>query len=139
MAHFEEELVAYLNGVTAVTNLIGTSNIMPWPLDQNPTLPALTYFRVAADRVRSLSGNSGLAAADFQIDAWGRTRLETWNVAEAVREALDGYKGDMGTLEVGNIMVTNESDMFEEEDEVFRRMLTIEVWYCENQVNNIQP
>lgn len=135
----ETDLVAYLNGQSAITNLV-EDRIMPWPQDQNPTFPLLTYFRVTGSVVNSLtSGSSGLIFTELQFDCWSRRRIETWDLADAVKSVLLGFKGTMGSTPVGPILFRDERDFYEDEDEVVRRMLRLAIWYCEAPIENIQP
>lgn len=135
----ETDLVAYLNGVSEITALVD-GRIMPWPQDQNPEFPLLTYFRVTGSIVSSLtSGSSGLLHTEMQFDCWSRRRIETWDLAEALKEALLGFSGTMGSTVVGPILFRDERDFYEEEDEVARRMMRLGIWYCEDPINNIQP
>ena len=134
----EEDLVAYLKTVTAITDLVG-DRIMPWPMNQNPTFPLLTYFRVTGAVVNSLvSGSSGLLYTEMQWDCWSKRRLETWALADELKKALLGFKGTMGTTPVGPILFEDERDFYQDEDEVVRRMLRLGIWYCEDAINNIQ-
>jgi len=135
----ETDMVAYLNSKTEITDLVG-DRIMPWPQDQNPLFPLLTYFRVTGSVVNSLtSGSSGLLFTEFQFDCWSKRRIETWDLAEALKGVLLGFKGTMGTTPVGPVLFEDERDMYEGEDEVARRMLRLGFWYCEDPINNIQP
>ena len=142
----ETDFVAYLKGVTGVANLVG-ERIYPWGANQNPGsiddssgFPYITYFRVTTEKVSSLDkGASGLDFAQFQFDAWSRRRLECWAVADELEKALCGFKGTMGSTEVGGFVFRDRMDLYEEEDEVHRTMLKFNVAFCTDVIDNIQP
>ena len=137
----ETDLVAYLKSLPAITGILGSSSsISPWPVEQNPVFPYLTYFRVSNKTVNSMtSGSSGLVRTVLQFDCWARRRIETWDLADELRKALLGFKGVMGSTTIQNVVEVQMMDWYEEEDQVARRTLRLGIWYCEDIISNIQP
>ena len=103
----EQGLVTFLE---AFSPAIAGGRIHPLVLPQNTTLPAVTYQRISGPRVRSLSGPGGKARARIQIDVWDSTYLSAKDVATQIRQALDGYKGLMGTVQVDNVSLATDWD-----------------------------
>ena len=64
------------------------------------TLPALTYQRIDTPRVHShdTSGATGTAHPRIQFDCWAASYANAKGLADALRGALNGYKGTMGSV-----------------------------------------
>lgn len=106
--------------------------IYPLRLPQLGTLPALTYQRISTVRARSQTGPSGLATVVFQIDCWAHTFDECRVLAAAVRQALDGFRGQLGGLvPCGSASIESELDLYEPEADLYRTTLQVEVWHEE--------
>jgi len=65
--------------------------------DQRDTIPYITINRLSGSRFHNATAASGMAIPTFQIDCWGATPILAIAVADAVREAIDGFKGTMGS------------------------------------------
>lgn len=103
----EEGLVTFLE---AFSPAIAEGRIHPLVLPQNTDLPAVTFQRISGPRVRSLSGPGGKARPRIQLDAWANTYTEAQALATQLRQALDGYKGLMGTVQVDNVSLATDWD-----------------------------
>ncbi len=125
----EEALYSHLAADAGVSALVG-DRIYPTLAPQEAELPYLVYQRVSGPRVRSHGGPSGLAHPRFQITGAAETYPSLRAVMNAVRAALDGFKGTMGGtggVEVGGAFVENELDS----EETFVSRLDIVLWHRE--------
>lgn len=132
----EEGLHAKLLAVGAVTALIGTGDaarLYPLVLPQQGELlfPALTYQRISAPRDSTHDGPEGLVRARVQIDAWARTFAEAKRLADAVRLALDGFKGHAGDVVVDRMYLDGDRDFFEGDAQLYRVTQDWFVWHRE--------
>lgn len=123
-------LVALLEGDFHVAGLIG-DRIYPQVLPQDPTLPAVTYRRISAIRVRSQDGPSGVARPRYQLDAWSRSYAEADAVAAAVRTRLDGYRGDIGGETIQGAFADVDRDLYDEALRLHGRSADYLVWHEE--------
>lgn len=109
------DLVTFLENDAGISALIGT-RIYPQILPQDPTFPAITYSQTSGVRDRVIrEGPSGRARPRITINCWGERYSQARALADAVRIALDGYRGIMGSTDVGGVRLDNEFDLFEEE------------------------
>lgn len=115
----EAGLHAYLTADPAVAALVVT-RVTPSIVPQNSVFPAISYFRVTGQRVRSLDGPAGRGKPLMQIDLWAESYAETKALADAVRRALDGYAGPMGAVQVDAVSLNNEQDVYEDAPELYR-------------------
>lgn len=120
-------LYAYLSTVGAVTALVGSTGadeprIRPMrTLKQNETLPALAIYRVAARRWPTFGSETyGHVGAIVQIDAYAETVADALALADAVREALEGWSGGSVAPRIRGTLLNTEQDWYEEESETFR-------------------
>lgn len=108
------DLAQFLILDPGVSAIVG-SRCYPQTLPQAPVFPALSYIQIDAVRVRELEGPAGKARRRIQIDSWAKTNIERWELADAVRSALDGFSGMMGSTEIGSVNMQDERAFFDEE------------------------
>src|SRR6056297_610982 len=71
-----------------------STRIRPDALDQNETLPAITYWRVSGTSINEINGSvSGLARARVTIECYATQRNEANQIAEYVRLAMVNARG----------------------------------------------
>ena len=122
-----EALRAFILADATVAALIGT-RMYALILPQNPTMPALTYTIFGAGGILSHDGPSGLENPTVQIDAWGTTYSDAFELAEAVRVRLNGYSGLLDTVHAQGIFLVRKRDSYENESELYRRSTDFELW-----------
>lgn len=131
--YIEQGLFTFLTGQAAIATMVGT-RIYPVRLKKEPTtgrvaLPAITYTRIDATRIRSHSGPSNLVAAMFEVNTWANGYDEARGLGDLVVEALDCYKGMMGFTEVGAAFVDSDPEFFDADLEAYRVAVTTTIWY----------
>ena len=90
-------LRGYLLADTGVAALVGT-RIYPRVLPQGVRDPAIVYNRVSMLGDHHMLGASGLVEVRMQIDAWADTADDAYDLAVAVKERIDGYRGEMQSV-----------------------------------------
>ena len=100
----EYALVAWLNSKTYLTALVG-ARIEPAPLPDPPTLPAVAYQRIGTVRAEDVQGFTGLESVRMRFTSWGALPEDAGDVAEALRNALDGLVGKTLTWSGGSFYV----------------------------------
>lgn len=98
-------------GSTTLTALVGT-RVYRKRLPQNPTLPALTYWKVSGVRLYDLDGPTGESDPRVQVSCWSQTSAQAEDVAEAVRGTLADWSWD-GTVQ--SCRFVNETDLYDDE------------------------
>lgn len=68
-----------------------SSRIYPLLVPQGKELPALTYQVIDSTSPQQFSGSTNLDNPRIQINSWARTLTEATQVAQQVRDALDGH------------------------------------------------
>lgn len=106
----EKALCTILNGAQAVTDIIGTS-IYPLVMSADVVLPAIVYQQISGQRDQVMAGPSGLASPRFQITCWADTYKKADELADAVRQTLDGYSGIVESVVIQAIHLLDEADM----------------------------
>lgn len=116
---FEEGLVAHLTATAAVTAFVGTApaRIHPNRLPQNIGYPAISYQKITRTHLQTHDGLSGLARPRIQINCWAEGNTQAQNLADAVRYALEGFRGNMGTVSVMGGFAENATDRYDDEAE----------------------
>jgi hypothetical protein len=100
MPSVEANLITYLKTKPAVTGLVGTGDDARIYLEfakQGVALPYIVIELISGQSFETLSSISGIARSRVQIDCYGSTKSEAYNLAEAVRLApLQMYRGTFG-------------------------------------------
>ena len=127
----QEALVSYIE---ANVSEVGTG--YPLFVPQDADLPAWAYQRINPSREQmSHAGATGLVTDRFQITVQGSedSGVSAYGVtiaaAEALRAALDGYQGLMGTLNVDGCFVRSIDDDWALSRELPVARLEISVMY----------
>lgn len=134
MVDFQAGLYAWLSSQGALTAHLGT-RMYPVLAPATAGLPFLTYQRIDEDQEAHLTGRSGLSHALYQFDIWGATSQQAYTVCLAVQNAMEMYRGVMGTVPVRQCSIRSILDGLEPPTEgqtlgIFRHTITAEVWFA---------
>jgi len=81
------------------------------PVRETQTLlPTITYHRISTPHVHDIAGAAGVATMRLQISVWASTYGKVEEASTALRLALDGYTGTMGSSNIFSILLDNEAD-----------------------------
>lgn len=133
----EASLFSYLNTITGITDLVG-DRIYPHHIPQEQSeFPLLTFQRISTTHDHVLTGAAGMAQARFQFDCWGLTPDDVSELAEACRQALQGFIGTMEGTEVFFIKLDNDFSMDEAPEDgsdqwLYRRVMDFFIKYRES-------
>jgi len=130
-----------LSGSTAVKALTST-RIYPMVAPDSADKPFIVYQRITAEHAHHLADPGGLVSSTFQISIYASSSLSSWNVAEAVRNLLDGYINASGTPVIQSIALQNEIDDYEAPTDasqggVFSVKQDYGIWYEEATPTNV--
>jgi hypothetical protein len=126
-------LAARLKAVTGVSNLVSTR---VWA-DRAPRAtphPYVVLQRIGGEPIHHLANASGLANATVQIDVFASSGSSRDAVAEAVRDAIDGWSGSQGGVLVQEVTLdppveTQEGEDLGREVPIFRARIDGEVFF----------
>lgn len=134
----ESALYSYLSGKAEVNAEIAT-RIYPQIGPPGAVYPFLTYMVLGEDHTHDMGGASGLVNVSMQIDVWALTQKKRSEIAEVLRNVLDGFAGDMGAenLNIRQCFLESRSNFQEPETEgrekpVFRTSLDFSIWHVES-------
>jgi hypothetical protein len=75
----------------------GSSRIYPIVLPQGVKLASIVYTRISGQGDYTMQGPSGYAAPRYQIATWAPTADAAVRLANAIKDAFDGFSGAIGT------------------------------------------
>lgn len=134
----ESALYSYLSNKASVTALV-SDRIYPQVAPQGTAYPFVTFNVLSEDTQHDMSGASGLTNVAMQIDAWCETVADRVSVSEALRNALDGFRGAMGTesLHISNFFMTDRQNFVEGDTEgkahpLYRSSMDFSIWHAES-------
>jgi hypothetical protein len=112
----EIDLRTFLASRTEVTDLIGTAppRMFPVKLPQKARRPAITYRRVNGGHTHTLMGQAGSAAPIINVTAWADDYDTAKDLAFAIRDNMQGFKGPVGTAQVRGVTCVNEEDLYDD-------------------------
>lgn len=126
----EESLIAFLKDQPNVAALVG-SRIVMLAAAENVRRPLVVLFRSSTRRISSKTGLSGDVRVAVELHCVAADPGGMMAVAEAVRQSLDGFKGDLAGVPVSHVGITNERDAYEPEARLYVRVLSCVCWYSE--------
>lgn len=131
LADIRVGLRTYLLSVTAISNAVGGNRIYPGILPQGEKQPSIVYNRITGQGDNTMDGPSGLSRPRFQIDAWAASADEAAELANLVKEHIDGYRGLMGDVVVQGVFFDSERDDYQADIKMFRVSRDYLIWYEE--------
>lgn len=112
MSAIDAAVRARLLGHAGVAAIVGT-RVAVQPLHQGETLPAITYLVVSQiEHGQPVDGGSGMLRPRIQIDCWADTRDAADALEAQVADALNGFRGIAGGVELQRVVRTNRHDEF---------------------------
>jgi len=139
MSYIHGSIYEKLAGTAAVTSIAGT-DIYQDAAPATRGKPFIVISMISMPQHANMSGPSGMADAAIQIDCYSVTTLQRTQLAEAVRGALEGFQGNMGTSHVSNVRScfisgrsnTVEDDPFGGEDHLYRARTDFRIQHTES-------
>lgn len=125
-------LYTILAADTTVTGLVGTDSgggwkIYPVTVPQKEALPQVRITEIAVEPYDTKTSASTLDAVRVQIDCYAALMLTAQQLEEAVRDAIDRYRGSVtvagtggATYFVDGIRFENRNQTMEAEKDIFR-------------------
>ena len=120
-------LYALLRSFDGLTAIVG-SNIYPMLLPSQETYPSVTYQVIARVSNASLS-TGGLNKLRLHVDSFGKDYATADAAREALIQALDGYVGEAGGVQLQNAQVITTRDTYEDQIELYRLSLEAYLYY----------
>jgi hypothetical protein len=131
----EQGLVFFLKADTAIATATASGGVFPEKFPQLPQAPpagwqAISFERNGTERVKSLTGPSGLAHSLLRCSCWAQQYGLAKTLANLVRlsqggltgtrawapgtppNILDGYRGPMGSFTVQACFVSDDTDSY---------------------------
>lgn len=96
-------------------------------LPQNPTYPAITYFRVSNPRHHDID----VSYTRFQFDSWASSYSIARNVANKIRKAIQREKGVWDGIKIIQVVYLNESELYENDTKIFHIVTDFQILYRE--------
>ncbi len=126
-------LYAYLSLYAPLTALVGM-RLYPSIAPASAAFPYVTVQRLAVESLYHFGGASATHDTLVQVDCWALSAAEAQQVAQVLRQSLDGFTGVWDSLEVDGVFVENELDDAEPADDgsprnFYRTILTLACWH----------
>lgn len=134
MKDIRRALRALLLTDATVAALVGNVRVHAARLPQGEKAPSVVYNRITETADYHMLGDSGLAQAMMQIDAWAATHDLAANLSNAAHDRLSGHSGwivfGSDSINVRGIFQTSGRDLFDDDAELFRVSRDYVIWYA---------
>mgnify|MGYP003557028686 CR=1 FL=1 len=130
MPEVENALVNILKADSAVAALVVT-RVFFADAPQTPPVPFILMTRVGTQFVHSLNSNAGLSRARIQLDCYAKTQKEARSVGQAVKDAIDTFRGTNSDVIIQGVLLLDSMDGYDESPELRRVTQDYHVWYNE--------
>lgn len=132
----KEDIYTYMStnaGIIALTE----TRIYPNLATSRATFPYITFERIDNRSEHHMLAASKLARATYEISCWSDTAASLDAVAEAVRNAFDGFIGVMGSTIVRRARVEQNSDDFIDptdgsQEGTFGDRIDVSLWFVQS-------
>jgi len=85
--------------------------ITPIVRPQGDGLPAVVYQQITGSRLYTASGPGDMARVMFQVTGWSDDYDQARELADAIREALNGYDGTISSVTIQHCRILDEGDL----------------------------
>lgn len=128
-----QALYKYLSGYAPLVALVGT-RCYPGIAPSKAAFPYVTVQRIAVDSIYHHGGPSATADTMMQIDCWSTDAMQAQQVAQTIRNSLDGASALWDGLAIDGVFVANELDDAEPAEDgserlYYRTILTLDCWH----------
>jgi len=93
----------------SVTSMVG-HRVYPHLAQAGDSFPFVTWRRTGISREQTLGNPMGVPTVSVSVSIYAVTYLAARKIADAIRDALDGYGGTFDNTEVKRASLTSESD-----------------------------
>lgn len=126
----EQSLIAFLKADPAVSTIVGEKIIM-LVAAENLKPPLVVLFRAITRRTHTKTGPTGDVRVTFELHCVAGDPIGMATLGNAVRQALDGFRGDLAGVQVSYVGISDEKDAYEPEARLCVRILEGFIWYDE--------
>lgn len=123
-------LLSILENDAGVIALVGTRSYA-LHLPQAPTLPAVTYQKVSAERMHAMSTDPGVVLSRYQFRTWATSMAAAHTALVAVQAAVSRYRGTADSTEILDALFDNELDVFDDDAKLYTALADAMVAYRE--------
>jgi hypothetical protein len=126
----EEALYSLLTADAEVSAIVGT-RVFPGVAPQDVAAPYVLYRKTGRDRRFLPCGTDGTMVTSFQIDCYAATYLQSVQLAQAVTDRLEPYRGATGSPAITLVhwFLDREFDLSDIEPGLFRQSCDWRVWH----------
>lgn len=110
---FRDYLIEHESVLAVLPNAAELGAVQQGSSDQVSPDTRIFFYRTGSNRQLFLDAGSGLATINYDVECISPDIDTAQNLAEAVKAALHGYRGEMDDLFVDGCFVEDHSDQYE--------------------------
>lgn len=124
-----------------VAGLVGSLRIYPTNLPQGIQQPSIVCSMVSEDTHYHMQGASNLVSSRYQISAWALTADLSVELADAAKDALSGFRGDVGYGSNSPLIYVTvqgifhdqggDGDAYDSTSKMYARRRDYSIWFAE--------
>lgn len=134
MRDIRPALRSFLLAAPGIAALV-SARVYPIVMPQGTKLTSVVYTKISGQSGYVETGPDGLARTRIQIDAWAVKADDAVTLAGLVKDAIDGYRGVMGSgateVNVGGVFFDNERESYDDIVMMFGASRDFFFWYNE--------
>ena len=125
MAEIKQSFITFCNNNAAIFAVMG-NRLTAENVPDNQAYPYGVVNEITGPLRYTFQGDAGRVVT-LQIDVFGETQTQADAAAEALKAALSGYRGMMGSLNAGRVFVTDVRGNWDGDLRSYRRILEISI------------
>lgn len=133
----EDSLFGFLAADTALAGMLTSpdqpdvTRIYPMVAPQGSPVPRVVYQRVSTQRTETLCATDGKVRAVMDMNCYDKTYRGAKLLANALRQTLIDFSGDMDGTRVSTVILDGEVDLDDPDPGLYRVSQTYFIWFKE--------
>lgn len=123
-----EAVYGYLKTLPSVSDIV-SDRIYPLLLPQKCTLPAVAYNKISINRTPALQADSDFCVQNVQLSCYAKSYAEVVHTANAIRNALKNYVGQMLDVFVQAVLTEFETENYDSATETYVYILELQFYF----------
>lgn len=125
------------SGITAIVGSGSSARIFPIKLPQGQKNPSIVYSRISGLGDHHMQGASGLSRPRIQIDCWAQSADVAAQLADLVKERIDGFRGSVlwgenspeEAIDIQGIFFDSEREDYDGDAQLYRVGRDYFIWF----------
>ena len=105
------------------------ADVTPPPVPQTATYTYVTVEQLPSREAETLTGRSGLCHAMMQIGCWDKDYEAAWQMREAIKNFVMGFRGATGSQTIYGVNHQNSAELYDGNRSLHHLTVRLWIWW----------